>query len=77
MLLKFKRKDSNQKDTEGLAAELSDSNQKKEYFLLSIRALLQFMKEFALDLNEINSNEFKKDISRECRKRYKLNARVL
>jgi len=42
---------------------LSDSNQKKEYFLVSILSLLQFMKEFALDLKEINSDEFKKDIS--------------
>jgi diguanylate cyclase len=63
MLLKFKKKDSNQKDTEDLAADLSDSNQKREYFLLSIRALLQFIKEFALDLKEINSDKFRKDIS--------------
>ena len=63
MLLKFNKKDSSQKDTEDLAAELSDSNQKKEYFLVSILSLLQFMNEFALDLKEINSDEFKKDIS--------------
>ena len=64
MLLKFKKKDSNKTDPEDLAAELSESNQKKEYFLLSIRTLLQLMKESALDLKEINSDGFKKDISR-------------
>jgi diguanylate cyclase len=63
MLIKFKNKDSNQTDTAELAAELRDSKQKKEYFLLSVQVLLQFMKEFALDLKEINSHEFKKDIS--------------
>jgi len=63
MLIKFKNKDSNQTDTAELAAELRDSKQKEEYFLLSVQVLLQFMKEFALDLKEINSDEFKKDIS--------------
>ncbi len=64
MMLKFKKKDNHQIETEDLAAKLSESNQKKEYFLLSIQALLQLVKEFALDLKEINSDGFKKDISR-------------
>ena len=51
-------------ETEDLAAKLSESSRKKEYFLLSIQALLQLMKEFALDLKEIDSDGFKKDISR-------------
>ena len=63
MLIKFKNKDSNQTNTADLLAELSDSKQKKEYFLLSVQVLLEFIKEFALDLKEINSHEFKKDIS--------------
>ena len=63
MLSKLKKKDRHQTGTEDLIAELSDSNHKKEYFLLSIRALLQLIKEFALDLKEINSDEFKKNIS--------------
>ena len=63
MLIKFKNKDSNQTDTAGLAAELRDSKQKKEFFLLSVQVLLEFMKDFALDLREINSQEFTKDIS--------------
>jgi diguanylate cyclase len=64
MLLSLKKKDSDQIETENLSALLSESNQRKEYFLISILALLQFVKEFALDLKEINSDEFKKDISR-------------
>ena len=63
MLLKFKKKDGNQKHMEDLAAELRESNRKNEYFLLTIRALLQLLKEFALDLKEINSDGYKEDIS--------------
>jgi len=64
MLLSLKKKDSDQIETENLSAQLSESNQRKEYFLISILALLQFVKEFALDLKEINSDGFKKDIIR-------------
>ena len=64
MMLKLRKKDNHHIETEDLAAKLSESNRKKEYFLLSIQALLQLMKEFALDLKEINSDGFKKDISR-------------
>ena len=63
MLLKFKKKEGHQQSIENLAAELSESNQKSEYFLLAIRALLQLLKEFALDLKEINSDGYKEDIS--------------
>ena len=63
MMLKFIKKDHQQIETEDLAAKLSDSNRKKDYFLLSIQALLQLIKEFALDLKEIDSDGFKKDVS--------------
>jgi len=63
MLIKFKNKDNHQTDAEALALELRDSNRKTEFYLLSIRALMQFTKEFALDLKEINSDGFKEDIS--------------
>lgn len=63
MLLKFKKKEGEQPTIEDLTAELSDSNRKKEYFLLAIRALLQLLKEFALDLKEIDSDGYKKDVS--------------
>ena len=63
MLLKFKNKDNHQTEAEVLPVELRDSNQKKEFYLLSIQALMQFMKEFALDLKEIKSDGFKDDIN--------------
>ena len=63
MMLKFIKKDHQQIETEDLAAKLSDSNRKKDYFLLSIQALLQLIKQFALDLKEIDSDGFKKDVS--------------
>ena len=64
MLSTLKKKDNQQIETGDLAAKLSENKQRKDYFLLSIQALLQFIKEFALDLKEINSDGFKKDISR-------------
>ncbi len=62
MLLKFKKKNSNQENMADLAAELRESNRIKEYFLSTIRELLQLLKEFALDLKEINSDGYKEDI---------------
>ena len=50
MMLKFKKKDHQPIETEDLAAKLSESNRKKDYFLLSIQALLELMKEFTMHL---------------------------
>jgi diguanylate cyclase len=63
MLLKLKKKENDQIKTEGLSAQLRDSSEKKDFYLISIRALLQFIKDFSLDLKEINSDEFKDEIS--------------
>ena len=64
MLLKLKKKDADQIKTEDLSAQLRDSGEKKAFYRLSILALLQFIKDFSLDLKEINSDEFKDEISR-------------
>jgi len=64
MLLKLKKKESDLIKTEDLSAQLRDSGKKKDFYLLSIRALFQFIKDFSLDLKEINSDEFKDEISR-------------
>lgn len=56
-------KESDQTKTEDLSVQLRDSSKKKDFYLLSIRALLQFIKAFSLDLKEINSDEFKDEIS--------------
>ena len=63
MMLKLKKKDHPQIETEDLAAKLSEINREKDYFLLSIQTLLQLIKEFALDLKEIDSDGFKKHVS--------------
>ena len=63
MLLKLKKKKENQIETGDLSVQLKETDEKKEFFLLSIRALLQFIKDFSLDLKEINSHEFKNEIN--------------
>ena len=63
MLLKFRKKDeSGEEGTADLSAELSHSRKRSEFFSLSTRTLLQVVKEFTLDLREINSDEFKKEL---------------
>ena len=64
MLLKLKKKEDDQIKTEDLSAQLRGSDEKKDFYMLSILALLQFIKDFSLDLKEINSDEFKDEISR-------------
>ena len=62
MLLKLNKKGNDQTDPRELSVKLEQCDRKKEFFLLSIRALLQCIRDFALDLEEINSDEFKNDI---------------
>jgi len=64
MLLRLKKKEDAQINTEDLSVQLRGSGEKKGFYLLSIRALLQFIKDFSLDLKEINSDEFKDGIDR-------------
>ena len=64
MLLKIKKKENEEIKTENLSTELKDSREKKDFYRLSILTLLEFIKDFSLDLTEINSKEFKDDISR-------------
>ena len=71
MLLKIKKKENEEIKTENLSTELKDSREKKDFYLLSILTLFEFIKDFSLDLTEINSKEFKDDISRLS---YKFNA---
>ena len=64
MLLKQKKKENNKIDIDSLSSQLRDSSEKIDFYLLAIRALFKFLKGFSLDLKEINSDEFKDDISR-------------
>jgi diguanylate cyclase len=43
-----------------LAQQLATARDKNDFFLITIRALLYFIKEFSLDLTEINAENFKK-----------------
>ena len=62
MLLKLKKKESDPVDSKDLVVRLEECELKREFFLLSIRTLLQCIRDFALDLEEINSDGFKSDI---------------
>ena len=63
MLLKFRKKDGNGAEGEAeLSAKLSQIQKRSEFFSLSTRTLLQVVKEFTLDLREINSDEFKTEL---------------
>jgi diguanylate cyclase len=62
MVLALKKKNSIDIDRENLPEMLKNSDEKRQFYLLMIRALLVFIKEFSLDLKEIDSEEFKKKI---------------
>lgn len=62
MRLKLKSKEADRLHGDGLSAKFTDDDQKNDFLLLSIRALLQFIKDFSLDLKEIKSDEFKNDV---------------
>jgi diguanylate cyclase len=63
MLLKLKKKENDPFKTEDLSAELKDCSRKNDFYVLSIRALLQFIKDFSMDLKEIRSDDFQTEIS--------------
>jgi diguanylate cyclase len=64
MLLKMKKKDESDaaETATDLAAQLSQTRKRSEFFSLATRALLQIVKEFTLDLSEINSASFKREL---------------
>jgi len=63
MLLNFRKKaESGAGDLSDLSAKLSQTQKRSEFFSLSTRALLQVVREFTMDLREINSDEFKTEL---------------
>jgi len=62
MAFALKKKNSIDIDKEDLSGMLKSSDGKRQFFLLAVRALLVFIKDFSLDLKEIDSEEFKKKI---------------
>ena len=62
MALALIKKKSEKTEKEDLSGMLKSSDEKRQFFLLAVRALLIFIKDFSLDLKEIDSEEFKKKI---------------
>jgi len=62
MVLALLKKKSYISEKEDLSGMLKNSDGKRQFFLLAVRALLVFIKDFSLDLKEIESEEFKKKI---------------
>ena len=58
-LIKQKSENPEKEDLSGM---LKNSDEKRQFFLLAVRALLVFIKDFSLELKEIDSEEFKKKI---------------
>ena len=62
MVFALKKKTSLDIDKDNLSKLLKNSDEKGQFFLFAVRALLVFIKDFSLDLREIDSEEFKKKI---------------
>ena len=58
----FKKKDITTPEMDKLIEKQKDSEQKERLFLPAIQALLFFLKEFSLDLKEIDSDRFKEEV---------------
>ncbi|MCK4984174.1 MAG: diguanylate cyclase, partial [Desulfobacterales bacterium] len=63
MKLAFRKEQAEAADPKELPQALGKYRKKHEFFLVSINALLQFIKDFSLDIKEIKSEVFKKDIN--------------
>jgi hypothetical protein len=62
MKLAFNKNQTEILEQKELSAELLECRKRQEFLLTSVRALLQFVKEFALDLKELGSDAFKHDM---------------
>jgi len=59
MFLNFMKKEEDDRETVDLSAELDRSDKKRAFLLLAARALLQCTREFALDVQELDTSAFK------------------
>ena len=57
-----KKKDTDTLEAKELSERLQDSEEKRDFFLLVIRALLIFIKDYSLDIKEIDADGFKERI---------------
>ena len=63
MRLAFKKKQTDAREQAEFPAELYEYQQKQEFMHKSVQTLLKFIEEFALDLKELGSDAFKRDIN--------------
>ena len=59
MFLNFMKNEENGRETVDLSAELDRSDKKRAFLLLAAQALLQCIREFALDVKELDTTAFK------------------
>jgi len=62
MKLRLPRKDKNTQNLEELSATLSDCSERLNYYRQSLLTLLEYLRQFSLDIKEIECDAFKKDI---------------
>ena len=62
LISRNKGKDNSAIDVKELSEMLRESQEKLQFFLFAIRALLFFVKDFSLDVKEIDADRFKKVI---------------
>lgn len=63
MLFSFRKKETNGSDPVDWASEMERSEARREFFLLCARALLQCVREFALDIKELDGDRFKSNLA--------------
>ncbi len=61
-LFKNKNNKKTAEEQQGLSEFAQQLDEQKDFFRYALRVLLVFLKDFTLDLQEIDSNKFKKDI---------------
>ena len=62
MKLRLQKKDKDTKSLEELSATLSDCSERLSYYRESLLTLLAYLRDFSLDIKEIESEAFKTDI---------------
>ena len=62
MRLRLPKKDHNTQNINGLSATLSDCSERLSYYRQSLLTVLEYLRDFSLDIKEIESEAYKNDI---------------